>query len=60
MADRHFASDNNAGAHPEILAALAACNGGHTSAYGDDPYTAKAEATFRGLLGDQAAAAPTS
>jgi threonine aldolase len=54
MVDRHFASDNNAGAHPEILAALAACNDGHTSAYGDDPYTAQAVATFRGLLGDQA------
>jgi len=54
MAERHFASDNNAGAHPEILAALAAVNDGHVVAYGDDPYTAGAEAAFRALLGDQA------
>jgi threonine aldolase len=26
---RSFASDNYAGAHPEVLAALAAVNGGH-------------------------------
>ncbi|OEV31454.1 threonine aldolase, partial [Streptomyces nanshensis] len=36
---RGFASDNYAGAHPEILAALALANGGHQSAYGADDYT---------------------
>lgn len=54
MPDRHFASDNNAGVHPQVLAALAAANGGHVTAYGDDPYTQRAEAAFRAVLGDQA------
>ncbi len=36
---RGFASDNYAGAHPEILAALAVANGGHQVSYGDDEYT---------------------
>jgi threonine aldolase len=36
---RGFASDNNAGVHPEILEAIARANQGHVIAYGDDPYT---------------------
>ncbi|MEU4499044.1 low specificity L-threonine aldolase [Streptomyces sp. NBC_00210] len=36
---RGFASDNYAGAHPEVLAALALANGGHQVAYGGDAYT---------------------
>jgi threonine aldolase len=36
---RGFASDNYAGVHPEVLQALAAANGGHQIAYGDDDYT---------------------
>ncbi len=51
MPDRHFASDNNAGAHPEILAALAAVNAGHVPGYGDDPYTRRAEAAFQSPAG---------
>ena len=47
---RSFASDNNAGVHPDIMAALAAANDGHVIAYGDDPYTANAVAKFRKLL----------
>jgi threonine aldolase len=54
MAERHFASDNNAGAHPEVLAALADANAGHVPGYGDDPHTQRAEAAFRALLGDEA------
>jgi threonine aldolase len=50
-ARRHFASDNLAGVHPEVLAALAAANAGHARAYGDDPLTAKVGARFRDLLG---------
>ncbi len=49
--DRSFASDNTAGAHPEVLAAMAAANDGHVLAYGDDPWTARAEAAFRDLFG---------
>ena len=36
-----FGSDNYAGAHPEVLAALAEAAGGHVPSYGDDPYTAR-------------------
>ena len=36
---RGFASDNNAGVHPQILKALAAVNQGHVVGYGDDPVT---------------------
>jgi threonine aldolase len=36
---RNFASDNNAGVHPEVLEAIARVNQGHVVAYGDDPYT---------------------
>jgi len=54
MHERHFASDNNAGVHPTILAALAAANGGHATAYGDDEYTHRAENAFRALLGADA------
>lgn len=34
-----FASDNYSGIHPEVLAAVAAANGGHQVAYGEDDYT---------------------
>jgi threonine aldolase len=54
MPERHFASDNNAGVHPEILAALTTANDGHAPAYGDDPVTHRAETAFRALLGDRA------
>jgi threonine aldolase len=48
---RNFASDNNAGVHPEILEALAHANQGHVVAYGDDPYTRSAIAKFEEHLG---------
>ncbi|MGH2951375.1 MAG: threonine aldolase family protein [Geminicoccales bacterium] len=37
---RGFASDNHSGAHPEVLAAIAAANDGHAPAYGEDRFTA--------------------
>lgn len=43
---RGFASDNNAGVHPEIIDAIARANDGHVRAYGDDPYTRSAVAKF--------------
>ncbi len=49
---RGFASDNNAGAHPEVLAAIARANAGHVRAYGDDPWTAAAVARIREHLGE--------
>ncbi|MBN2365780.1 MAG: low specificity L-threonine aldolase [Calditrichaeota bacterium] len=48
---RGFASDNNAGIHPEILKALEMANDGHVIAYGDDPYTEKAIENFRRIFG---------
>ena len=55
---RGFASDNYAGTHPEILAALALANGGHQSAYGDDEYTAHLQQTVRSHFGARAEAFP--
>lgn len=50
---RTFASDNNAGVHPEILAAIEAANRGHVLAYGADPFTTRAVETFRSHLGPE-------
>lgn len=50
--ERGFASDNNAGVHPEILKAVTAANSGHAVAYGDDPYTAGAKRKFQEHFGD--------
>jgi threonine aldolase len=51
---RGFASDNNSGAHPDVLAAIAAVNEGHVVAYGDDDHTAAAAERFREHFGDAA------
>ena len=51
---RGFASDNYAGAHPQVLDALASVNAGHQSAYGDDVVTARATDMVRDLFGGQA------
>ena len=48
---RSFASDNNAGVHPEILQAIAAANRGHAVGYGDDPYTESAVRKFKQHFG---------
>ena len=45
-----FASDNNAGVHPDILQAIIECNEGHTIGYGDDPYTEKATEKFKEIF----------
>jgi threonine aldolase len=52
---RNFASDNNAGVHPEILAAIARANKGHVVAYGDDPYTCSAIRKFEEHFGNDIA-----
>jgi threonine aldolase len=52
---RSFASDNNAGVHPEILAAIARANEGHVVAYGDDPYTRSAIKKFEEHFGEDIA-----
>jgi threonine aldolase len=55
---RGFASDNYAGAHPEILAALTEANGGHQIAYGEDDYTAELQKVMRSHFGEQAQTFP--
>jgi threonine aldolase len=58
--DRYFASDNNAGVHPDVMRALAEANCGHCPAYGStsgeltDPYCRDAEGVFRRHFGDDA------
>ena len=48
--ERDFASDNHAGAHPEVLEAIAAANVGHAGSYGADPWTERAEALIARAL----------
>jgi threonine aldolase len=55
---RGFASDNYAGAHPEVLAALADANEGHQVAYGEDVYTARLQEVVKGHFGADAEAFP--
>jgi threonine aldolase len=50
---RGFASDNYAGAHPEVLRAIAAATSGHQPAYGADEWTARLVEAMRDLLGPQ-------
>lgn len=50
---RGFASDNYAGAHPEVLTALAEANGGHQISYGEDAYTERLTQVMRGHFGEQ-------
>ena len=49
---RGFASDNNAGVHPDVLKEIAAVNIGHTIDYGSDIYTDKVKELFRKNLGE--------
>ena len=51
-----FTSDNAAGIHPEVLAAIARVNTGRAVAYGDDAHTARAIACLRDQFGAQAEA----
>ena len=48
---RALASDNWAGAHPEVIAALAAVNVGHSASYGEDSYTKSVVDKLRAELG---------
>src|SRR6266568_367535 len=48
---RSFASDNNAGVHPEVLQAIAKANQGHAVGYGDDPYTESVVHKFKQHFG---------
>jgi threonine aldolase len=51
MSKRSFASDNNAGVHPEMIEAIREANDGHVVAYGDDPFTDRAVKVFQKHFG---------
>jgi threonine aldolase len=51
---RGFASDNNAGVHPEVFKELENVNAGHTVGYGSDIFTERARELFRRHLGESA------
>jgi threonine aldolase len=48
-----FTSDNAAGVHPEVLAAMQGANRGHAVAYGHDGFTESAVARIRDHFGDR-------
>ena len=54
MSVRSFASDNGAGIHPAVLAAISKANHGHASAYGNDAWTAGASDALRAAFGGAA------
>ena len=56
---RSFASDNYAGPHPDVLAAVAASTAGHAGAYGDDDVTARLDVAVKREFGPAAEAFPT-
>jgi threonine aldolase len=55
---RNFASDNNAGAHPAVLEAIAAANEGRAGAYGHDRWTERVEDLVRKHFGPDARGFP--
>lgn len=55
---RQFGSDNWAGAHPEVIDAIAAANVGHTPGYGGDPWTAHFRTVAKRHFGEAAEAFP--
>ena len=57
-ATRGFASDNYAGVHPEVLAAIVAANGGHQVAYGEDEYTMRLCDVLSDVFGHRVEVAP--
>jgi threonine aldolase len=55
-ARRGLASDNSATIHPDVLAAIARVNVGHTFGYGHDDYTLSVEARVASCFGSDASA----
>jgi threonine aldolase len=53
MSIKSFASDNNSGASPEIIEAIAAANAGHCLGYGEDRWTEMALAAFKREFGSR-------
>jgi len=55
---KDFGSDNYAGVHPEVLAALIEANGGHVPSYGADPYTERLREVLSDVFGRPAQVYP--
>ena len=55
---RGFASDNYAGARPEVIQAIADANGGHQISYGEDQYTEHLSQLMKQLFGERAETFP--
>ena len=55
---RGFASDNYAGVHPQVLAAIKDVNDGHQIAYGEDTVTAEFDQLVKKLFGSKAVGFP--
>lgn len=55
---RSFASDNYAGAHAEVIAAVLAANEGHVTAYGEDIYTERLQQVMQRHFGSSAITFP--
>ncbi|WP_026414616.1 threonine aldolase family protein [Actinomadura oligospora] len=53
-----FGSDNHAGVHPEVMAALAEANTGYQIAYGSDVWTERLDRVIERHFGPQATAFP--
>ena len=51
---QHFASDNYAPVHPEVMAAIAAANVGAAVSYGDDPVSARLQERASEVFGERA------
>ncbi|MCC7272924.1 MAG: low specificity L-threonine aldolase [Alphaproteobacteria bacterium] len=56
----NFASDNTAGAHPAIVAALAAASDGRAMPYGNDPWTERVAARLAALFEREVAVFPVA
>ncbi|MEU4829955.1 beta-eliminating lyase-related protein [Streptosporangium sp. NPDC023615] len=55
---KSFASDNHAGVHPAVLAAILEANTGDAPAYGGDVWTTAMEDAFRDVFGPRATTYP--
>jgi len=55
ISGKSFGSDNHAGVHPAVLAAIMSANDGDVAAYGDDDITRSAIAQLRDATGAHSA-----
>jgi threonine aldolase len=51
---KSFASDNNSGAHPDIMQAVVDANEGHRQSYGDDDISIRTDEAMKEFFGSQA------